>query len=192
MNYIYIDYENLPGIEIVAIKDARILVFVGDNQTKIPRDTVVRTQPLGDRVQWITISGTGRNALDFHIAYYLARFNTDPADSHYIVSRDAGFDPLIKHTKDVLGQNVKRVVTFKDITQTKPVSDELEKRSQKVRENLKKLDKGQRPKSRKTLQSTIAGFFQGKLSDTDVGLILENLFRERFIEEKNRRIAYLD
>ena len=83
--YIYIDYENLPGVEVEDIEDATILIFLGENQKKIPTETIRRTQPMGDRVEWITISGAGRNALDFHIAYYLRvgarnvalRFSTD-------------------------------------------------------------------------------------------------------------------
>ncbi|MDD4022476.1 MAG: PIN domain-containing protein, partial [Synergistaceae bacterium] len=109
--YIYIDFENLPGVEMEHIDDAKILIFLGENQKKIPTEMIRKTQPMGDRVEWVTISGVGRNALDFHIAYYLAKNHTDPSANHYIVSMDAGYDPLIKHVA-LFGQKVKRIITL--------------------------------------------------------------------------------
>ncbi|MGI6252742.1 MAG: PIN domain-containing protein [Aminivibrio sp.] len=189
--YIYIDFENLPGVEVEDIEDSKILIFLGENQKKIPTDTIRRTQPMGDRVEWITISGAGRNALDFHIAYYLAKNNTDPSICHYIVSMDSGYDPLIRHV-GTFGQKCKRVITLEDIKEKPTLSKELAPKYAKVLEILKKQNKARRPKSRKTLSSSIDTLFQGQLAGEDIELIVENLFRERFIEEKSRRIAYLD
>ena len=189
--YIYIDYENLPGVEVEDIDDSKILIFLGENQKKIPTETIRKTQPMGDRVEWITISGAGRNALDFHIAYYLARNHTDPSACHYIVSMDSGYDPLIRHVA-AFGQKCKRVITLEDIKEKPTLSKELAPKYAKVLEILKKQDKTRRPKSRKTLSSSIDTLFQWQVPKEDIELIVENLFRERFMEEKNRRIAYLD
>ncbi|GAB1486325.1 PIN domain-containing protein [Aminivibrio sp.] len=189
--FVYIDYENLPGVQIEDIEDATILVFLGENQKKIPTEMILKTQPMGNRVQWITISGVGRNALDFHIAYYLAMHNDDPSCCHYIVSMDSGYDPLIKHVA-AFGQKVKRIITLEDMKEKPTLSNELRSKYGKVLEILKKQDKTRRPKSRKTLSSSIDTLFSGQVSKEDIELIVENLFRERFIEEKNKRIAYLD
>ena len=49
---------------------------------------------------YVKISGTGPNALDFHIAFYIGQFaEKDPGANFYIVSQDAGFDPLLNHLK---------------------------------------------------------------------------------------------
>lgn len=189
--YIYIDYENLPGVQVEDIEDAKILIFLGENQKKIPTETIMKTQPMGDRVEWVTISGVGRNALDFHIAYYLAKNHTDPAACHYIVSMDSGYDPLIRHVA-VFGQKVKRVITLEDIKEKPTLSKDLAPKYAKVLEILKKQSKIRRPKTRKTLASSIDTLFQSQISGEDVELIVEQLFRERFMEEKNRRITYLD
>ncbi|MDD2453250.1 MAG: PIN domain-containing protein [Synergistaceae bacterium] len=189
--YIYIDFENLPGVEMEHIDDAKILIFLGENQKKIPTEMIRKTQPMGDRVEWVTISGVGRNALDFHIAYYLAKNHTDPSANHYIVSMDAGYDPLIKHVA-LFGQKVKRIITLEDIKEKPALSKELAPKYAKALEILKKQDKMRRPKSRKTLSSSIDTLFQGLVPKEDIELIVEHLFRERFIEEKNKRIAYLD
>lgn len=38
--------------------------------------------------------------MDFHIAYYLGQLaNADPTGFYHIISRDKGFDPLLKHLK---------------------------------------------------------------------------------------------
>ena len=52
------------------------------------------------------IEGSGRNALDFHIAFQLGRIlETEPETGCYVLSGDKGFDPLITHlTKNSLLQ----------------------------------------------------------------------------------------
>ena len=61
-------------------------------------DLVKGFQKLGSLVKYVRIVGNGRNALDFHIAYYLGQLATQTRDFH-IISKDQGFDPLIKHMK---------------------------------------------------------------------------------------------
>jgi len=188
---VYIDYENLPGVHIEDVEGTKFPIFIGENQKKIPTETIVRMQPLGERVEWISISGVGRNALDFHIAYYLAKYHTNNAVTHYILSKDAGYDPLIKHVAK-FGQRVKRIITLEEIKEKPVLAAELAQKYAKVVEILKKQDKTRRPKIRKTLASSIETLFQGQVSKEDADLLIEHLFRERFIEEKNKRIAYLD
>ena len=73
---------------------------VAQNQTKVPLEIAAAMQKLGPRAQYIRITGVGRNALDFHIAYYVGRLTAeDPSTIFHVVSRDKGFDPLIQHLK---------------------------------------------------------------------------------------------
>ena len=46
------------------------MVFIGANQTKVTIEFASLLQQLGTRAQYLRISGNGRNALDFHIAFY--------------------------------------------------------------------------------------------------------------------------
>lgn len=101
-NYVLIDFENVqPGsLERLDHAHYKFLVFVGAHQGKLPFEFVASLQRLGDRAEYIKITGNGSNALDFHIAYYIGRLAaTEPKAYFHIVSRDAGFDPLIKHLK---------------------------------------------------------------------------------------------
>ena len=101
-NYVLIDYENVQpkNLEILESHPFKVFVFVGANQVKLPFDLAVAMQSLGKDAKYIKISGNGPNALDFHIAYYIGELATiDPKGYFHIISKDTGFDPLIKHLK---------------------------------------------------------------------------------------------
>jgi len=78
--------------------------LVGKNQTKIPIDLVLQTQQLGKSLEWLKVSGQGKNALDFHIAFYLGKYVEANKYGHYvIVSKDTGYDALIEHINESIG-----------------------------------------------------------------------------------------
>lgn len=188
---IYVDFENVPNIEIQETRDTKILLFIGQSQKRLSTSIVKAIQPLGKNVEWVQIKGSGKNALDFHIAYYLAINKAEPNTEHFVISKDAGFDPLIAHA-NTLGQKVRRVVSFADVFQKIGLGKELEGKYKKVRENLMKQQKARRPKSRKTLTSFIEATFQKQISTGETNKLIENLFREGLLEEKSKRISYMD
>ena len=188
---IYVDFENVPNIEIRETTDTMILLFIGQSQKRLSTNIVRAIQPLGKNVEWVQITGSGKNALDFHIAYYLALRRDQPDTEHYIVSKDAGFDPLIVHANG-LGQKVRRVVSFADVFEKIGLGRELETKYRKVKEILMKQQKTRRPKSRKTLTSFIETTFQKNIKAAEVNKLIENLFRDGLLEEKSKRISYLD
>ncbi len=110
---------------------------------------------------------------------------------HFIVSKDGGYDPLIAHVNK-RGQKVKRVISIADIFDKINLGKELKTKYTRVRENLVKMQKTKRPKSRKTLSSFIESVFQKEISEAETNKLIENLFRDGFMEEKNKRITYLD
>jgi hypothetical protein len=51
-------------------------------------------------VQLVRLTTSGKNALDFALAYYLGRaVMSNPPGHFHIVSGDTGFDPLIEHLR---------------------------------------------------------------------------------------------
>lgn len=101
-NIILIDFENVQPKDLAQLRGRpfKTMVFCGVNQTKIPLDLAAELQTLGPDAEYIRIQGTGPNALDFHIAYYIGRLSAEfPSATFHIVSKDKGFDPLIKHLK---------------------------------------------------------------------------------------------
>ena len=101
-NYVLIDFENVQVKSLALLMDDtfRVSVFLGPANSKLPVDLVLAMQSMGTRAAYITLETPGKNALDFHIAYYLGVMSKDdPAGFFHIISRDSGFDPLIQHLK---------------------------------------------------------------------------------------------
>ena len=68
----------------------------------------------------LRISGNGPNALDFHVAYYLGALAAAHPEAEFtVLSRDTGFDPLIRHMAG-LGIHGRRVETLEE-EKSKPV-----------------------------------------------------------------------
>ena len=98
--YVLVDSENTPLQHADFARDEAIelLIFIGKTQTKFPRELVLAVQAMGPRARYIEMSGSGKNALDFHLAFYLGQLSTkDPSARFIIVSKDTGFDPLVVH-----------------------------------------------------------------------------------------------
>jgi hypothetical protein len=101
-NYVLIDYENVQPTVLTVLEQAhfKVIVCVGANQAKISFDVASAIQRMGTNASYIKISGNGPNALDFHIAFYVGQLSAAEPDAYFhIISKDAGFDPLITHLK---------------------------------------------------------------------------------------------
>lgn len=87
---LFVDLENVQKVDFTKTPaDARVMVFYGVTQKKLPEELVVQAQPLGNRLKWVKISGQGPSALDFHIAFYLGQeLAIDPTLDCAILSFD--------------------------------------------------------------------------------------------------------
>ena len=94
-----VDYENVGKIDLAAIPDGvRVPFFFGASQRTVPTEFLKAALKLGERFVPIDIEGQGKNALDFHIAFYLGEYLARaPHTACVIFSKDKGFDPLIRH-----------------------------------------------------------------------------------------------
>jgi hypothetical protein len=98
--YILIDFENVQPTTVAGLKPGAcgILLFLGEKQAKVSIELMQALQPFGASVEVIRISGSGPNAVDFHIAYTIGRLAQAHPDAGFnIVSRDTGFDPLVRY-----------------------------------------------------------------------------------------------
>lgn len=98
--YFLIDFENVQpkALDRLTPGESRIKVFLGQQQTKLMLDLVQALQPFGADAEYIAITGSGPDAVDFHIAYYIGRISAqEPGAAFRIISKDKGFDPLVKH-----------------------------------------------------------------------------------------------
>ena len=94
-----VDYENIGKIDLSGIPDGvRVPFFFGGSQRTVPTEFLKAALKLGERFLPIDIEGQGKNALDFHIAFYLGEYLARaPHTACVILSKDKGFDPLVRH-----------------------------------------------------------------------------------------------
>ena len=198
MDHILIDYENIQPQSLGILADRsfdrpfEIVVFVGANQAKLKTDLAIGMQKLGDRARYVQIEGTGRNALDFHIAFYLGQLSAENRDSlFYVISKDTGFDPLIKYlrkTKNISVQREKDLLNIPllKLSKTKPAADKIEA----VKKNIAARGSS-RPKKLSTLKSTIQSLFKETLQESELSEIVDKLRTSGFVTiGKQDKVSY--
>lgn len=191
MQYIYVDYENLNKIEKLVKIQGKYFFFIGENQAKIDSSLVYSTNDID--VRWIKISGSGKNALDFHIAYYLAKNDSDKNIEHIILSKDTGFDPLIEHLKKN-GVKARRIEKLKDLKVVNKANNSKSKKLSnydKAVSGLKKMRKDGKPKSIKSLESYTKAQVKN-LSKEEMKKIMDRMMKEKIIMlDDNNTLKYL-
>jgi hypothetical protein len=191
-HFVLVDFENVQpkNVTLLSTGSYKIKVFVGANQVKIPFEMARALQAFGPDVEYLQIDGHGRNALDFHIAYYVGRLAAEiPDASFHIVSKDTGFDPLIKHLK-AQGISCQRAKSLADVLMVK--ASRLERNPQRVvavLENLAKR-KAARPRTLKTLRSTINALFGNQLGDEELDLLVGQLTERGAIKVSDGKVHY--
>ena len=191
--YLLIDLENVSPDGIPSLSENQtVLIFTGSKQNNINRNLVISTQPFGNQIQWIVINGNGKNALDFHIAFYMGvSSEKETTASFTILSKDTGFDPLIKHliSKGIKCKRIEDINTF-----SKPkVIPKQNKNVDKIVSDLEtyfiKCDKKMRPKKYSKFIAFVKS--RGNLDDTVVNAVIDKMTTGRLIEIKEEKIVYL-
>ena len=102
VNHVFVDFENVPKVDlaIIGARTVHLTVLLGPRQKKIDAALVEKLLENAANVEFVRLQSSGRNALDFTLAYYLGRAAlADPSGCFHIVSKDAGYDPLIEHLR---------------------------------------------------------------------------------------------
>jgi hypothetical protein len=221
-NYVLIDFENIQpnNLEILKSLQFKLLIFVGSNQKKISFEMVEIIQSFGSNAEYIKIDGNGQNALDFHIAFYIGKMSSLEKDPYFhIISKDTGFDPLIRHLKlkKIKVQRVKdvsEIPIIKNMT-TKTISENLIKKeiipkiaenkitpikkaiskNSNTDENINKIikylvQKVGKPSTKKTLVNSINDLFQKKLTEKEIENLLDEIIKREYISMDNTKVNY--
>lgn len=120
-----IDFENVQPTDVGRLVPGTcsIKLFLGQTQLKVPLELSRALQPFGADVEYVSISGSGPNAVDFHIAFYIGHLaNNHPGARFTIVSGDTGFDPLVRHLSNTLSIPCRRVKALPGGAAAKPAS----------------------------------------------------------------------
>lgn len=189
MTYVLIDLENVMPDDFSRLnrEDVRTYLFAGKLQEKIKLATVMAVQPLGDKVKWIQMSGSGKNALDFHLAFYLGTlFAKDPKSVYYFVSNDKGFDPLVAHVKS-LGGAASRIGDLKKLPSPACVTD-----SQKTVRTMAEELKSRKCKTVLRVKNAIKSFFN-KQDSGEVDRIFDMMVKKGFlVADANGHVTWLE
>ena len=191
-NFVLIDSENVKPESIEKLKHEhfRVVVFVGSNQKRIDFAIVNAVHLLGSNGSYVAINGNGPNALDFHIAYYIGKLSAANPDAYFhIISKDKGFDPLIKHLKE---QKIfcSRVSTVSEIPWVKS-SDKLPPKERAADFYAKRIASTKaRPATVTSLQSAILSHFHRRLSPEDVAKVVEALKQTGHVVVNERKVTY--
>ena len=194
-HYILIDYENVQTKSLAVLHSTpnqafRVIVFVGANQSKIPIELVSSMQGFGSKAEYVQITGSGRNALDFHIAYYLgALTERDPAGHFHVISKDTGYDQLIKHLKGKKISAARQKDLFEipwlSSANKKPMNEQITA----IVENLSARGNS-RPRKVKTLKNSINSLFGNKLEAEKIDNLVKDLKEQKYITIKQENVTY--
>ena len=121
-NLLLVDLENKHKVDLSVLDESfRAIIFVGANQYPPRASNKAAAANKFSRVDFLKISGSGKNALDFHIAFELGRtFAAAPDTQCFVLSGDKGFDPLLNHL-NANGMTCKRVESISELVSSRVV-----------------------------------------------------------------------
>ena len=209
-HYVLIDFENVHVKSLALLKEKNfcVRVFLGPKNSRLPTELVLAMKSLGDHADYIVLDAGGHNALDFHITYYLGRLAAaDPSGFFHLISKDTGFDSLIKHM-NASGILCERSVSIESIpclanTSTKPERPQAEITSkakglakkkapelvEHVLANLIKR-KSALPRLEKTLRSTMRAICGAQYSEKEIEAVLNRLIKKKYVTVDGARVSY--
>jgi PIN domain len=213
-----VDYENIGKIDLAAIPDGvRVPFFFGASQRTVPTEFLKAALKLGERFVPIDIEGQGKNALDFHIAFYLGEYLARAPDtSCVILSKDKGFDPLVRHLTR-RGFEVRRANSMAEALGSRAAvpaprssaggrpsgraggragarHEAAPREDRSLREEALHLlagtQKARRPRKRKGLIGVLHSHFSRKVPESELQDLVDELIAAGQLSEANGAITY--
>lgn len=178
INYIFVDFENVQETDLdrIANKPVKVRLVLGERHKSLPVKLVKLIHRFAEQVRLVQTGLNGKNALDFVLAYEIGvESQNDPNGYFHVLSRDKGFDALIRHLK---GKDIfaARHAAFSEI----PVLMNLAERVKLLTAHFK-TNQTNRPKKRKTLESQMQVVFGKTLSPEEVADTVRGLVTEKII-----------
>lgn len=98
--HVLLDYENVQpsDAELRALVPdvGQVWVFHGPHQREVEK----RFASFGTGATAVPISRTGKNALDFHLSFYMGYIaSRNPDSKMVVVANDKGYEPMLEHAK---------------------------------------------------------------------------------------------
>ena len=182
-NYIFVDYENIREVDLdlIADKPVEVILVLGQRHKDLPLELVKKLIKYPKQVRMVETGHTGKNALDHVLAYHIGlQAAADSKGFFHILSKDKGFDGLIRHLKDN-GTLAARHVEFGKIPIFQSAPPALAERVTLLTAYFAGHQTN-RPKKEKTLRSHVHAHFGKKLTDADLDATIEALTDGKVIE----------
>ncbi len=214
VNHVFVDYENVHAVDptIIGSKTVHVTLLLGAKKTKLDATVVEKLMQHAATVEMIRLASSGRNALDFTLAYYLGRaVLADPRGHFHIVSKDRGYDALIEHlrSKNIFARRHEDFTSLTSSPAAKPAeatppgailaakspakprtaasSGPLEAQ---VLEYLRKPTTNQ-PRTERKLISHLVSHFGKKVTETEVSKLVKRLiYAGHVVTDDKGRITY--
>jgi len=195
-----VDYENIVKVDLAAIPaGVRVPFFFGASQKSVPTDFLKAALRLGERFVPIDIEGQGKNALDFHIAFYLGELLAQNPRAHCVIlSKDKGFDPLIRHLVG-RGFAVRRVASLAESLPSaaapeRPAGGARTRTADtplaKALKRLTAMAASKRPHRRKGLVAELHSHLAKKLSEAEIEALVDQLAAAGKLSDEGGHISY--
>ncbi|WP_444931335.1 PIN domain-containing protein [Microbulbifer sp. SSSA002] len=179
MKWAFVDYENIGGMEKIDLsKYEKTIVFLGAKQPRLDFGVSKYDSPIDLVV--IQIKATQSNNLDFHLAYYLGKFDREAGKKviFEVITNDNGFAPLISHLK----ANGRTCTQVKSVVAEEPI--------QKLLTSLMKSPKEKRPKTVTSLKNHIAAHLKLQGNEVAVQGQVNKLVQERKLILNGESVEY--
>jgi hypothetical protein len=195
-NYVLIDFESVQvkSLALLGGDQFRVHLFLGPHHAKLPRPLVLAMHGFGERAKYVELDTPGPNALDFHVAYYLGSLSaSDPDGFFHVISKDTGFDPLIKHLKSrkifaARSETIEDMPCFRPAAAGLAPANGLGDLVKLAVEDLIKR-KAAKPRKVATLRSTVAARI-GKEAEANLDAVLDALVRAGHVALEGEKVSY--
>jgi hypothetical protein len=100
--HVLIDWENVQpndaDVRALVPEATDLWLFHGPNQKNVASHHVA----FGERATPVRIARTGKNALDFHLSFYIGYIAArDPQARFVVISNDKGYGPMLDHAREL-------------------------------------------------------------------------------------------
>lgn len=194
-NYIFVDFENTQDINLDLIegKPVKVFLILGGKQDRLPVGLVKKLLKYTAQLEVIETEQTGNHALDFVLACQIgAQSVADPGGFFHILSKDKGFEAVIRHLKErkIFGARHEEFARIPVLVNTAALS--AADRVAQIAERFGK-PKATRPTKRKTLVTYVAACFRKLLSEAEVEATIAGLVKEKILSINTEgKVTYLD
>ncbi len=198
-----LDLENVPAPLLAQLPStARLVAFIRATEKRVSTDLLRTAASIKERYSQIEVESKGeKNAMDFHIACEIGRIlERDARNRCVIISKDTGFDPLVRHLKSK-GHDVRRqadIVVARKVQAPIPKPPPVDKAAvlvKRVADSLARIPAPSRPRTLKRLANKFGSELKAELSPQTKGAptleeLLKQLIGSRVIREEGGKLIY--